>query len=475
MITAIRNSQFNTKQPPRRQDAKVKSNQGQSWTSFFRIQNSEFRISLASWRLGGSILIFFWLICAAIVVGAATTEPTDFKFQFGANAAQIGFTHVGPGDAYSKAAGFGWEPGSKVAELASCATGDQPIFFSVAVPEGNYRVTVQLGDATGESTTTVKAELRRLMLERIHAGAGEVVTRTFTVNVRRPEISTGGMVRRKAPRETIREAWAWDDKLTLEFTDSRPCVRSIEIESAPDLPTIFICGDSTSTDQASEPFNSWGQMLTRFFTPHVVVANNGESGETTSSFIGERRWAKVMSVIRKGDFVLIQFAHNDEKDRGPNAGAYKNFTQNLTRFVNDSRAHGAAPILITPMHRREFDAAGRVVNTHGDYPDAVRKVAADMNVPLIDLANMSATLYEALGPKNSGLLFAGKDTTHHDNYGSYEFAKCLVLGIRQGNMELAKYLTTDVPPFDPGHPDAFADFKIQAEPMTGPTTRPAGS
>jgi lysophospholipase L1-like esterase len=408
-------------------------------------------------------------------MGAATTEPTDFKFQFGSNAAQIGFTHIGPSDAYNKTAGFGWEPGSNVAELASCATSAHPIYFSVAVPEGNYRVTVQLGDAGGESTTTVKAELRRLMLQGVHTSAGQVVTRTFTVNVRRPEISTGGSVRRKAPRETIQEAWAWDDKLTLEFTDSRPCLQSIEIESAPDLPTVFICGDSTSTDQSREPFNSWGQMLTRFFTPDVVVANNGESGETTSSFIGERRWAKVMSVIRKGDYVLIQFAHNDEKDRGPNAGAYKNYTQNLTRFVNDARAHGATPILITPMHRREFDAAGRIVNTHGDYPDAVRKVAKDLNVPLIDLLNMSATLYEALGPHQSGVLFAGRDTTHHDNYGSYELARCVVEGIRQSKTDLAKYLTTDVPPFDPGHPDALADFKIPAEPMIAATSRPLGS
>jgi hypothetical protein len=171
-----------------------------------------------------------------------------------------------------------------------------PFYLSVRVPEeGNYRVTVTLGDREAPSVTTIKAELRRLMVEKAETRAGEFVTRTFIVNTRTPRFS-GGEVRLK-DREKTSEAWAWDDRITLEFANTHPAVSGIEIEKA-DVPTLYIAGDSTSTDQGREPFNSWGQMLPRFFRPEIAVANHGESGESLRSFIGERRLAKLMSVIR---------------------------------------------------------------------------------------------------------------------------------------------------------------------------------
>jgi lysophospholipase L1-like esterase len=406
----------------------------------------------------------------------ARADQPAWKFQFGAGPAKPGFTLVSPDDAYTKDRQYGFEPNSKPIALSDGITTDKLVYFSVAVPEGNYLVTVTLGDASTPTTTTIKAELRRLMLLSVHVDAGQTATRTFAVNVRRPQIPGGKQVRLKGARETVQEAFAWDDKLTLEFCDSHPCVQTVEISKADDLPTVFIAGDSTSTDQSGEPFNSWGQMLTRFFTPDVAVANHGESGETSSSFIGENRWAKVMSLIKPGDYVLMQFGHNDEKDKGPNAGAYKNYTANLIRFVKDTRDHGATPVLITPLARRRFDAAGKAVNTHGDYPDAVRKIAKDENVALIDLTAMSQTLYEALGPEKSPLLFANpNEATHHSDYGSYEDAKCIVEGIKQAGLPLAKFIAPDVTPFDPAHPDSFDDIKIPAEPRRGPMTRPFGS
>src|SRR5579872_419558 len=131
-----------------------------------------------------------------------------------------------------------------------------PYYFSVRVAdEGNYRVTVKLGDATVASVTTVKAELRRLMLERVRTAAGEFVTRSFIVNVRQPQIAGGGEVRLK-DREKTSEAWAWDDKLTLEFTDEHPAVAAIDIEKSDDIPRIYIACASTSTDQPLERYNS---------------------------------------------------------------------------------------------------------------------------------------------------------------------------------------------------------------------------
>jgi hypothetical protein len=267
-------------------------------------------------------LSFTCLLSAGVC--AAQPAATSFKFDFGSGKAAAGYVKVLPDTVYTDELGYGFEPGASLTAVdrggADPLRGDfitsakPPFYFSVKVPaEGNYRVTVVLGDAEGESVTTVKAELRRLMLERVRTAPGKFETRSFIVNVRRPEISTGGVVRLK-DREKAGEAWAWDDKLTIEFTDTRPAVCAVEIEKAGDLPTIFIAGDSTSTDQPGEPHSSWGQSLPRFFRPEIGVANHGESGESLRSFIGELRLAKVMSVIRPGDYLLIQMGHNDQKE-----------------------------------------------------------------------------------------------------------------------------------------------------------------
>lgn len=339
-----------------------------------------------------------------------------------------------------------------------------PYYFSAKVPEeGNYKVTVTFGSPTEASVTTVKAELRRLMLEKIVTAPGQVDTRSFIVNVRRPQIAGGGEVRLK-DREKTSEARAWDDKLTLEFTNASPAFTHIEIEKADNLPTLYIAGDSTSTDQPREPYNSWGQMLTRFFTPRIAVANHGESGESLRSFIGERRLAKLMSVIKPGDWLFIQMGHNDQKERGEGVGAFTTYKSDLKRFIAQAREHGATPVLITPMNRLTFGPDGKIVNSLGDYPEAVRQAAREENVALIDLNAVSKPFYEALGPVDAHRAFAGSDTTHHSDYGSYELARCIVQGIRDANLPLAQYLV-DTPRFDPAHPDPFDKFEIPAEPV----------
>jgi lysophospholipase L1-like esterase len=386
------------------------------------------------------------LFLACLSLALSAVAQTSFHFDFTAD-------KPAP---YSAEKGFGLEEGSDIAK--------PPFYYSVRVPEeGNYRVTVKLGDRDAASVTTVKAELRRLMLERVRTAPGEFTTRTFIVNVRRPQIAGGGEVRLKE-REKTSEAWAWDDKLTLEFTDEHPAVAAIDIEKAGNLPTLYIAGDSTSTDQPVEPYNSWGQMLTRFFKPEIGVANHGESGESLKGFIGERRLAKLMSVIKPGDYLFIQMGHNDQKEKGEGVGAFTTYKADLKRLVAEARSHGATPVLITSMNRLNFDEAGQIVNTLGDYPDAVRQAAAEEKVALIDLNAMSKPFYEAMGPVEAHKAFAGKDTTHHSDYGSYELAKCIVEGIRQAKLPLVKYLY-DTPGFDPAHPDPVAAFDIPAEPL----------
>ena len=138
------------------------------------------------------------------------------------------------------------------------------------------------------------------MVESVATPPGEFVKRTFLVNVRTPKIPGGGEVRLK-DREKTSEAWAWDDRITLEFTDAHPAVRAIEIEKAETSPPSTSPAIRLPPTSRREPFNSWGQMLPRFFRPDIAVANHGESGESLRGFVGERRLAKVLSVIKPGD------------------------------------------------------------------------------------------------------------------------------------------------------------------------------
>jgi lysophospholipase L1-like esterase len=359
-----------------------------------------------------------------------------------------------------------------------------PSAFSQQVAEGNYDVAIAFGDETRATSNTVKAESRQLVLERVETRSGEFVTRTFTVNVRTPQLPGGERVRLK---DREREALRWDNALTLELNGKSPGVKSINVTPRPDAITVFIAGDSTVTDQQNEPYAGWGQMLPRFFEPGVAVANHAESGEALHSFRGAKRLDKILSQIKSGDYLFIQFGHNDMKAKGEGVGAFTTFKADLEDSVAKGREKGATVVLLTPMCRRRFGEDGTIQNTHGDYPEAVRRVAKVQDVPLIDLQAMSKMLYEAWGPGESKKAFVHypantypgqdqplKDDTHFNNYGAYELARCVVEGIRATNLPLAKQIADDVTPFDPAKPDPIGSFAVPASPAR-PTTVPAGS
>ncbi|HMY75452.1 MAG TPA: rhamnogalacturonan acetylesterase [Blastocatellia bacterium] len=387
------------------------------------------------------------------------------KFDFGSGALKPEYARILPTTIYSADSGYGLEPGTGI-------NGSQPFFFSVALPEGNYKVTVTFGDAKAAGSTTVKAELRRLMLEKVDTAPGKSTTQSFIVNVRTPQLPLGGTVHLK-DRERTSEWWAWDEKLTLEFNGAHPAVSKIEIAKA-DVPTVFLLGDSTVCDQPSEPYNSWGQMLTRFFKPEIAIANHAESGEALKSSFNARRLDKVLGLIKSGDYLFLQFGHNDMKEKGEGIGAFTSYKTDLKLFVTEARKLGATPVLVTSMHRRTFDAAGKITNSLGDYPEAVRQLAKEEDVALIDLHAMSKTLYEALGPEKSGALFKEGDGTHHSNYGSYELARCIVEGIKANKLGLAKFLVTTVSSFNPAKPDPFEMFNVPASPRST-TVKPLGN
>lgn len=391
------------------------------------------------------------LLFSLVSTGLCAAAP--IQFDFGTNAQVEAFNHD---------KGSGFEIGALPKQADGFITADAPFLFSVVLPEGNYDVAVTLGDPHGVSDTCIKAESRRLMLENIVTSQGKQITKTFTVNVHRPDITGGGHVKLKDREKNYLH---WDDKLTIEFNGSRPCVSRLEITPVADTTTIFLLGDSTVTDQAYEPWNSWGQMFTRFFKPGIAVANFAESGESLRSSLGAFRVAKVLSMLKKGDYVFVQFGHNDMKDKREDALAL--YEKNLTELVKNIRAKGATPVLVTSMERK----AGVTKNTLGDYPDTVKRVAAAEKTALIDLHATSQTLYAGLG---GNLNAAFQDGTHHNNFGSYEIAKCVVEGIRKEVPDLAKFIADDVKPFDPAKPDDPAAFKVPASPMKDPA-KPDGN
>lgn len=379
------------------------------------------------------------------------------------------------------------KPGFDLAAAPTTFTGnacasDKPFFFSTPAGDGDYKVTVVLGGPTA-STTTLRAESRRLLLMEKSLPAGASATETFIVNVRLPEYKdptgTDAKVRLK-PREI--GALDWDPKLTLEFNGEHPAVRSITVERVTSVPTVYLAGDSTVVDQDKEPWAAWGQMLPAFVTDKVSIANNAESGETIKSFLGERRWPKILTTLKKGDYVLIQFAHNDQK-QGGGFVPIPEYKDLMKKFIADAEAKGATTILVTAMNRRSFDESGKIRQTLGDYPQATRDVAAELHLGLIDLNALSKPLFEAMGPEGTLKAFVHypantfpgqeaelKDDTHFNAYGAYELARAIVQSIRDQHLPLEQYLRKGIAPFDPIHPDSIATWHLPASPSIDTTT-----
>jgi lysophospholipase L1-like esterase len=176
----------------------------------------------------------------------------------------------------------------------------------------------------------------------------------------------------------------------------------------------------------------------------------------------------------------MQFGHNDQK---PNAVSLDDYKKLLSDYIVQTRAKGATPVLVTSMNRRTFDAEGKITNSLGGYPDAMRQVAADQRVALIDLNAMSKTLFEAMGPEESIKAFmhypanafpnqteAISDNTHFNKYGAYELARCVVHGIRAAKLPLRKLLTKDAGDLNPAQPDPRATFDLPATPIPPKTT-----
>jgi lysophospholipase L1-like esterase len=381
-------------------------------------------------------------IVLALVPLAVGAGPQVFEFRPGGNASGH--------PAYDATKGFGFEAAT-------------PARFSIRVREGNWRVVIRVGRAKTPVSLEIFAEQRRRLSALVPSSRQSVESR-FIVNVRTPSLgelpanAPGGTQVRIKPRET--GSLDWDDKLTIEIAPVADILESVSVEPA-DVPTLYLAGDSTVTDQPDAPNASWGQRLPACFTPDIAIANHAESGETLKSFVTEQRLDKVLSQLRAGDWVMIQFGHNDQKTQWPQtyADAATTYRTWLRVWLAEIRQRGATPLLVTSPERRNFDASGHIAPTLADYADAMRAVAREERVALIDLNALSVRLYEALGPSLAPRAFAddGRDRTHFNEYGADLLARGVAAALRSADHSftagLETHLVDALPRFDPDHPE----------------------
>jgi DNA sulfur modification protein DndE len=221
---------------------------------------------------------------------------------------------------------------------------------------------------------------------------------------------------------------------------------------------IFLIGDSTMANKPLEdnnPERGWGQVFNTFLNDDVIISNHAKNGRSTKSFFDQGLWKVVRDSLCKGDYVFIQFGHNDSKktDSERYAAPYGAYHDNLIMYVNESRAKGAIPVLITPVNRRNFDSTGRIFDSHTDYSKSMKEVAKKLNVPLLDLHKKSMILFDSLGVEETKKLFlwlnpkeykqfpdGKKDNTHFTLYGATQVAKLVVECIKESDLPLKKII-----------------------------------
>ncbi|WP_394369042.1 rhamnogalacturonan acetylesterase [Flavobacterium agrisoli] len=422
------------------------------------------------------LLVLFIGAFSLVVCGKnfqkSKSKPIPLIFNFEANASHKNKTAVLSAATFSNEKGFGFdfETENNASFSKNGVSFEKSTYFSIAVPEGNYAVTVKMGNEKSHSEVTIKAESKRVMVNQVPISKGNFKQFTFNVNIRNVKIDNSSVVQLKDREKTELN---WDDKLTLEFLGNGT-IQEIEIKPISNVTTVFLAGDSTVTDQDVEPWASWGQMITSFFDTNVVVANYASSGASLKSFKGSNRFKKILSQLKKGDYVFIEFGHNDEKHKGEENSAWNSYSDLLVEFTQQAQQKGGEVVLVTPTQRRAFNEDKKTLRpTHGDFPDAMRAVAKKLNVPLIDLTEKTTVLYEKWGNEPSRKAFvqypantfpgqtkALEDNTHFNDFGANEIALCVIEGIRDLNLPLKKCITKQTPDYSPSKPNYISSWTL---------------
>ncbi|MBR0197662.1 MAG: rhamnogalacturonan acetylesterase [Kiritimatiellae bacterium] len=330
----------------------------------------------------------------------------------------------------------------------------QRFHYEAECQEGNHLVKVLLGSDESDTKYWIKAESRRLMSQKIELARGEKLEYTFTVNTRTPKLPNGSSVKLSGAESSGHERW--DSRLTIDIFWRGAAPTGLQVEPAhADTVTIFLAGDSTVCCYNTEPYATWGQMLSAFFTDKVAIANHAECGRALSSFKSELREDKVLSLAKPGDWLFIQFGHNDQKEKCEFEERMRRYEERLNALIDAFEAKGGRVALVSPMERRRFDKDGKPFKTLQEYEDTMAKVAKERNLPFINLHDLSFKFYSTLGEEKSKSLFGFRkelDNTHHSVHGGWELALAVANEIKKEIPSLARYLREDLPSWSPDSP-----------------------
>ncbi len=444
------------------------------------------RSSIVGARDRAPLFVVSVLLGMLVPGSAQAVEKTSWKFVFGSQS-KTGFTRVAPTNVYALANGYGFDfgfddvvkytPGNDGIEgkpspknpynwtgMPFYAPKRQAFMFSANVPVGNYEVRITMGGKDSASRATIRAEQRRLMIEDWVVPAGRVETRVIHVNRRR-----------KGTSLTTREQGYidLDDRITIEFNGDHPILSELEITKIDTAITVYLAGNSTVVDQPQEPWGAWGQVFPRFFKPGVAISNQAESGLSAQSFVGARL-DNILATLKAGDYVFVEFGHNDAK----NATATANYSANLTTFATKVKAKGGKTVLVTPTARNMWSGTKADNSALADFVAKMKSVSAAQGIDYLDLNAASISFIEALTPSNSkkaycyfpantmpGQSAAVSDGTHWNGYGAYELAKWMATAVKKKNLSFAKFLADDHVEFDPAKPDPYASFGLPFSPL----------
>ena len=379
---------------------------------------------LSATSLSGVALMSFGSLQAA--------TSANWKFDFGSGSLQSGYIQVLPSTGYNSNVGYGFASTSGLSSTnrgapdslrADYISGSAAFKFSANVPPGNYYVTVITGDNSGTSDTSIKSEGERIVVQQLKTTAGQFSTYTVTLHIKS------------------------DGVLDLTFYGASPKISAVEIAPATSAITLWVAGDSTVCDQTTIPYAGWGQMLTSYLKQGVAVANYADSGESSTSFWNGFYVPNIQNKMKAGDYLFIQFGHNDEKSL-----TLAQYKAGLKRYVDDAKAKGAKPVLITPLERNVW-SGGTSTHSHGQFPATMQQLAMETNTPCIDLTTSSYNLYASMGSTNSTTLFVSGDRTHTNQTGALRVAGLVRDGVQQLNLSpLTTYLSGGTPaePLPPG-------------------------
>lgn len=407
------------------------------------------------------------IISAAVLLAVCSLKvhAQDYKFDFGNGPAAEGWIGITDETKFSAGKGYGIDSGnvSSVDRTAPDAlrrdyltTADE-LFFSVAVPQGNYDVTVYFGDAEGGSCTTVQSENRRLLFDRVTTASGTFASKTITIRKMETKSIDGSVTMSIKDRE--RTYYTWDNVLTLRFTGMQPAICGVEITANNDARTLFLCGNSTVVDQLAEPWASWGQMIPHFFAAGVAIANYAESGLTSGNFLAMKRLSKLLTEVKPGDYVFVEFGHNDQKS----TAGVDSYPSNLKAFRDQIQAKQAIPVFVVPTARQSENDP---LTSIGGLAQTMRETAKSLDVKCIDLNQMVIDLKKALGGDTKYIyMHTAGDQTHFCEYGAYELARCVLKGMEEHIPSLVNTFKSDYETFNPSDPDPLDVLEKELPPV----------